>query len=72
MTNREGKRIVHEICTTVSHRDKVSTTGILRNCSTVRALLVCEYAFVSMKTEISAAINSGGMRVFFEIIVSIM
>jgi GTP-dependent phosphoenolpyruvate carboxykinase len=62
MTNRDGKRIVHENCTTVSHLDKVST-GILRNCSIGRALLVCEYAFVSKETEISAAINRSGMRV---------
>ena len=55
MTNRDGKRIVHENCTTVSHRDKVSTTGILRNCSTGGALFVCEWAFVSKKTEIAAA-----------------
>jgi hypothetical protein len=51
MTNRDGKGIVHENYTTVSHLDKVSTRGILRSCSTGRALLVCEYAFVSKKTE---------------------
>lgn len=47
MTNRDGKRIVHENCTVVSHHDKVSTTGILhvRNCSTGR-----HYWFVSMRS----------------------
>jgi hypothetical protein len=52
MTNMDGKRIVHGNCTTVSHSDEVSTTEILRNCSTGKALLVCGYAFISMKTEI--------------------
>jgi len=74
MTNRDGKRTVHENCTVVSHHDKVSTTGILhvRNFSVGRALLVCEYAFVSKKTDISAALNNSGMCVVFDIIVSII
>jgi len=69
---QDEKRTVHENCSTVSHRDKVSTTAILRNCSTGRALLVCDSVLVSKKTEILAALNGSGMRVVFDIIVSIM